>query len=46
MVTGDVVLEAFLVEVFYNAFLKPEIEDQPTKCTPPHTYTQAILVIG
>lgn len=30
MVTGDVVLEGFLVKMFYNVSINPETEDQPT----------------
>lgn len=37
MVTGDVILEAFLVEMFYNESGNPEIEGQPDNVHHPRT---------
>lgn len=44
MVTGDVALEAFLVKMFYNVSINPEIEEQPANVGSPTPLTVFTLL--
>lgn len=45
MVTGDIGIEAFLVEVFYNIIINPGIKNQPTNLPHPPQALFTLLYI-